>query len=270
MLPKKLKVIPKKMFIALFSFILSLKSQQYSVIFILAHSRSGSTLLQHILFSHQDICGFGENRISYTSQNDFYKLVSQISWYLRKFSIPKKFIVEKIVHHSTLNIDQTILDLSNTRFIFLIRDPVDSIYSLTQGDKSKEEKAADYYMAMLHKLENYCRLINDKNRCFFLTYEELLDNTEYSLIALTDFLQLSAPLNEKYSVLRTSGWGTFGDWSENIKAGKIVRQKRSHSFALSEQSVKNARQAHEKAVLFLRKHCANITSSRKNDQMLKQ
>ena len=64
--------------------------------------------------------------------------------------------------------------------------------------------------------------ISNENRCF-LTYNDLVENSETSLKKLTNFLDLIEPLSQLYKTQKYSQ--VWGDPSDNIKKGKIFNTK---------------------------------------------
>ena len=57
------------------------RSKLDRILFVLSHMRSGSSLLTHILNTNNEIIGYGETHIKYSSELDFKALLSKV--YLR-------------------------------------------------------------------------------------------------------------------------------------------------------------------------------------------
>lgn len=97
---------------------------------------------------------------------------------------------------------------------------------------------------MLSKLEKYGISINDRKQSFFLTYDQLIFDTDKTLSSLTQFLKLESELKREYNVIRTTGWGSFGDWSETIqqlvcKESPAVEYKQNRNGAKNSYEEKN-------------------------------
>ena len=110
-------------------------------------------------------------------------------------------------------------------------------------------------MEMLEELEGYGRLIPDRNHGFFLTYNQLLNNTDSVLTGLKQFLELKVPLQETYDLLPTTGKSKYGDWSENIKSGRILGLPKDRSLEISRESIAPAIEAYHRCCKTLKKYC---------------
>ena len=62
----------------------SISCAQYRYVFILAHMRSGSTLLAHLLASHPDFVGAGETKVCYRTPADLPQLILKTCELLHK------------------------------------------------------------------------------------------------------------------------------------------------------------------------------------------
>ena len=240
------------------------RSQPYKILLILGHMRSGSSLMTLLLNANPEIIGYGETHIKYTSETDFKQLLLKLYWKVRGFRMHHKYALDKLLHNSKiLNPDLLLSDRLYS--IFLIREPQKSLASI-MGIKPNwsEEEALSGYINRLSKLEDYARLINDRQRCFFLTHDQLLNQTEFAFARLQQFLDLKHPLSEEYEVLRTTGYRGVGDSSENIKAGKIVRGDRPSKITVSPESVKLGQQAFEQCCATLSDYCQTIDCFQKS------
>ncbi len=260
-LPKKYLKKTARFLLERYCFLrLKVRKNPCKLILILAHTRSGSTLLQHLLITNSEIAGFGENRMGYESIEDIQKLVCNIHWHLRRIRMPEMYVVDKIVHHSAIAVSSRLLQSERVFTIFLVRDPQSSILSISQGKKESETLSTNYYIDMLSKLEAYGKLIRDKERGLFLTYGQILYQTESVLKTLQHFLELRHSLTEKYNLLPTTGASLFGDWSENIKAGRIIRTQKNRKVEISKKSLEPAQYAHSHCCSLLSEYCTTIES----------
>lgn len=204
-----------------------LRNTPYRVLLLLSHMRSGSSLLTHILSSNPTIVGYGETHLSYDSERDFKKLFLKVYRQNRSFNMSHRYILDKILHDQKLN--QTCLHSKNIYAIFLLREPYRTLESLLKLKPHwDEENALNYYVGRLSTLEEYAKIINSKERSLFLTYEQLLEQTDSVFKALKNFLGTRENFSEEYQVLRTTGMRGIGDPSEKIKSGRIIRNS-SHS-----------------------------------------
>jgi len=236
-------------------------------LFVIGSSRSGTTLLQRILNSFDEVCIWGEHggflkyiaRGYYTFQNEivvrhldslkiptkkdpstFEKLKNPKIWsawsnqfngedlkescrnfidsllFVNKPGL--KFYGFKEIRYGRRGKGELFRPLGNpskdgvldflkkifpeSKFIFIIRNPLDSIASTVSCVKECDiSEAVDIAVSWAeqneHLLEFY---LKKKKDCFFLKYEDLIDKNKTSLADLSSFLGL--PLSSKqYSVL---------------------------------------------------------------------
>lgn len=218
------------------------KKDSYKVILILGHMRSGSSLLTNILTSHAAITGYGESHIQYQSEADLKQLMFKVYFHRQKFnSLPDliklkmnhTYILDKLLHdHKLLN--ENILKLENFYLIFLIREPKTSLKSMLDHKPHWTEKEAlQYYSQRLSTLSNYAQIVNSKNHSLFLTYDELVNETDLVFSALQNFLQTQEGFSENYQVTNTTGMRHVGDFKEYIRSGKIMRKSRAIDISIS-------------------------------------
>jgi hypothetical protein len=197
-------------------------------VFIMAHMRSGSSLLEHILSSNAEILGAGEQSRIYATNTDLKKGELFIKRINNKLFKPYKYITDQILHKKyTPSLD---LIRSNTiKVVFLIRNPEETISSIEKlgGPYGIYEKnvfsSSEYYTNRLEYLVNLSSQISERNQ-IFITYEELVTETEQTLKKLSSFLELKTNLKKEYSVKQTTG--KYGDTSKNIKEGTIINTKK--------------------------------------------
>lgn len=207
----------------------------YKLIFIFGHMRSGSSLLCNILTSHREILGYGETHIQYASELDFKKLVFKIYCKTQKISnfadlkelrMNHKYILDKALHNKIF-LDENLLKSEKIYSIFIIREPERTIASILDLKPHwSEDKALTYYLKRLSTLERYGKLINNKERSLLITYDQLLNQTDLVFNALKKVLGTESEFSEEYKVTNKTGRAGIGDFKENIKAGRIVRNPR--------------------------------------------
>jgi Sulfotransferase domain len=226
-LTQPIKQLAKKAIYSYYSFSFDKTQHPSQILFMLGHMRSGSSLLTHILNTNPEISGFGESHLRYSTEKDFTELIYKVHQTLGKWQVNEKYVLDKILHDSHL-INENLLLSDKVRAIFLIREPKSTVPSLIKINVKKkwdETKATNYYVNRLKTLENYAKLINNKEKTLVVTYEQILENTEQALKTIQTFLGLKHTLSENYEILNTTGILYIGDPSANIKAGNIVRKK---------------------------------------------
>lgn len=244
-----------------------LRNNPYKILFLLSHMRSGSSLLTHILSSNPEIIGYGETHIQYSSEEDFKQLM--LKNYLnvpefkrikdfKNFRMNHQYILDKVLHNNKF-LDNSFLTSGNVYVIFLLREPQRTLNSILDLKPHwSEEEALLYYSDRLKNLELYAQVINNLDRAFFLTYEQLLNSTDLVLEKLQSFLETEHPFTENYKVFKTTGQPGVGDSKENIKAGQILRHSRELSTHVSSASIDLAEKAFSNCVSTFSNYCCLI------------
>lgn len=223
------------------------------VVWILAHMRSGSSLLQHLLISHPRIFGCGERNATYGSERDLDRLAVDVYYRRRELWRRYPLLVDQINHDRFL-IDESLLDHPRVCPIFLIRRPEDAVASMVdvlgRHYGMTRQQAVDYYVERLDALARYAELCR---HAFFLTYEDLLENTREILADLTTFLELKSPLVEQYQTF--SFTGRSGDPSPRIHSGRVVTEPSRPPLELTPDELTRLHRAHEGCVRRPKQHC---------------
>jgi hypothetical protein len=210
-----------------------LVGHEYRYVFILAHVRSGSTLLSHILSSHPEFIGAGETHISYRIPADLPKLVIKTCEFLHRPILRETFVVDQINHQYVT--DEVLLSEQVYKCLILIREPEATLKSMVNLGLWDEKQALELYVNRLEALGRYGLLLKD--RAALVEYDELIDHTEHTLAALTSFLSVDSPLTSNYATHRmTARVVGYGDPSDNIKTGQIVRTP-DHQITISEDTL---------------------------------
>lgn len=192
-------------------------------LFVLAHPRSGSTVVSHVLQTHPEIVGFGEHHECYENEADLDALAIRNAFFDRSPSTTNRYTMDKIVWNDH-ELSDTILDNPDTRFVFLAREPGATLESYKRVIRSltTDEARSEAYEERLTGMIELAERIGDSSRMRFMTYSDLTTRTEQTLAELTSFLELDTPLSEEYELNSMSGSQSYGDPSANIKAGKII------------------------------------------------
>lgn len=237
---------------------IQLRNSPYRVLFILSHMRSGSSLLTHLLISNPEIMGYGETHLNYSSEKDLKELIFKLYWRFKDLKMNHKYVLDKVLHNHKI-LDDSILKSENIYLIFLLREPEKTLKSILQlKSHLNEEQALQYYIHRLDKLNSYAEMIDNKKHCLFITYEQVLNQSQLVFQTLQDFLGTKIGFSEEYQVLQTTGIRGIGDSSENIKAGRIIRQKRDLEISISPELQEQADQSFEKSYQILFHYCQTI------------
>lgn len=218
-------------------------------LFILSHMRSRSSVLSHVLGSNDGICGYSELHRSYISQSDLRKM--RVKLYNDfKCRLTNKYLLDKLLHNN-LDISKDVLRIANPKFIFLLRQPENTIKStinmgyLANVEWYKDpEQVLKYYCSRLSRLEDYAEMIG--GNYFFLESDELVTNTEHVLESLTRWLCLDKPLDNSYLQFSGTGKIGYGDPSNNIRTGKIKKTRGYPDIHIPQEILERAESSYEK------------------------
>jgi hypothetical protein len=180
--------------------------------------RSGSTLLSHILASHPEFAGAAETHVDYKDQSDLLNLVVVTIQRLRKLRLKPsaKYVVDQ-VNFDYLT-DKTLSSPRIHKCVILIRSPERTLQSLVSLLGWQETAAAKVYRDRLEALVHYGQILRE--RALLVEYNDLVDRTDDTLAALTNFFEVSQPFTPHYAT--HSATGGYGDSSINIRAGRII------------------------------------------------
>jgi len=147
-----------------------------------------------------------------------------------KCNFRDKYLLDKILHNE-LKISKEVFETVTPKVIFLLRDPESTIKSIINMGYitginwyKNPIQALDYYCSRLSHLARYAESFNGDG--FFLESDELLDNTDHVLKELTEWLDLNKPLTSHYKKFNNTGKPGYGDPSENILTGKLIKTKK--------------------------------------------
>ncbi len=204
-------------------------------IFLISHMRSRSSLLSHIIGSHNQIMGHSELHLSYTTNIDFLKCKTIILANQNQAYHNEQIYFDKILHnHLKLSLEQ--FNKRQCKLIFMVREPISSVKSIAMmlsknPSLGQIEKSANYYVNRLKKIQKiYAEF--PKESCYYLSSENLVNNPEEELSNLSDWLELSTYLSNEYTIFDNTGNRRSGDFSDNIKQGKVLKTTTPHKLDL--------------------------------------
>lgn len=219
-------------------------------IFVVSHIRSYSSLLCHILGSHEEIAGYGEMNQAYSGWTDLLQLRYKV-YKACEDRLQGRFVLDKILH-DYYPISKEILQHKNTRIIYLLRrDPEKTLKSIISMERNLRHPWADNMKAVLYFYLNGLRAIQrclakSNGNTLFLDSEKLIEETDMVLSGLTEWLGLNTGLTAEYSLFKLTGKPGFGDPSDTIKKGKLVRTVNDYSdIHIPAAVVQQAREAYQ-------------------------
>ena len=246
-----------------------LKTPQ-KVIFLLSHMRAGSTLCINLLCTHPEIIGMGESGISYSSVSDFKILRGKIYSRRSKLIVTEKYLLDKLDNNPDISNPEILLN-DNIKCIFLLRDAESTLSSILNKNFIKlvcpkqiesEKWASYYYQTRLAKLIEYAKIIDNKERSLYFTYEQLIVDTQKIFKALKQFLDLQDNFSENYLPLSNKGFfGSVGDpVSEKITSGSIIR-KPTPKILLPQEILQKCLESYQSTNATLLKYCRCINEN---------
>lgn len=206
-------------------------------IFLLSHMRANTSLISHILGSHPQINGYYEMHLSYHSQSDLINQEQLLCQNEEQNNTQRQYLFDKILHNNyALQLDKLSLkaDPEKIKILISIRPPEQSIKSIinlfrtkdTQHRYANPEDATDYYIKRLKILAEFCQQY--KKKYYYYDADIIRTSPKKSLAQITSWLSLSSPLKEKYKIFTLTGKPRVGDSSDNMKAGRIVKQQTNY------------------------------------------
>ena len=228
----------------------------YKYLFILSHMRGYTSLMSHILGSHPEISGYFELQQSYQTPFDLFLMRVRVANGLN-YQVRGSFLLDKILH-SRWFLSSNILQREDVFTIFTIRKPESSLKSL-MGMKKKLGFPSDvlaYYMERLKSLQNISKIPRHR---IYVDGESLVENPIPVLEFIQSFLQLDESISPSYSTFRFTGEGGFGDRSEFIRQGEIVKERNSNSqFQIFPDDLQRATVTYDEARRILIENCSRI------------
>lgn len=232
-------------------------------IFLCSHMRGYTSLLSHILGSHNEIKGYSEMHQSYRSNFGLIQLRFKSKLTTKSLNTPR-FLYDKLLHNQ-YKISRSILHQKNVHPILMIREPEQTIKSIiNMGEKmhqvswyTDEKKVTDYYCKRLLQLEQIAK--KSKGRIPFILGNQLIDQPESTLNFLSEYLQLNHPLQKDYNTFSLTGTVGLGDPSKHIKSGTIVKNRDKYShISLSHRHINAAQNQFIKTKTLLASICKTI------------
>jgi hypothetical protein len=214
-----------------FGYVLQRWGRPQQKVILLGHMRCGSSLMVQILTSNPDIAGYGETHLDYRSVADLETLPIHIYFTLRRFR-PSRLVLDKILHDNVCR--KEVLLGENCTFPIMAREAISSVRSMvttfpdwfgkvSPGSQEVVSRAAEYYRRRLDQLSENAEILSRLGRCWYFTYDELMQQSSHVFRMLEQCLQLRHPLSEHYAIGPKTGIFGVGDPSENIKRGFIDR-----------------------------------------------
>lgn len=184
--------------------------------------RSRSSVLSHILGSHAEVAGYYEQHQRHA--DSFFEIKVKANLLLdNNLSSQHRYLYDKVLHE---RFDPK--SLKGYKVIVLIRKPSSALKSImSMGDITKSLWRNDPYRAFAYycqRLQNIIDIVEKNNMdVCFVEADDLVEKTDDVLNGLSVFLELDSPLTSNYKSFGKTGEAIYGDPSDNIKSGTIVK-----------------------------------------------
>ncbi|MCK5524103.1 MAG: sulfotransferase domain-containing protein [Thiomargarita sp.] len=246
------------------------------VILLLSHMRAGSTLCVNLLCTNPEIIGMGETGIRYSSERDFRILRGKVYSRRSRLLITERYLLDNLNHNFNISNPEIFFN-ENVKCIFLLRDSESTLSSLLNEKFIKHEtqfltmapkqidwkiRSSHYYRNRLAQLTEYAKIINNKEKSLYFTYEQLISDTQATFNCLKSFLDIQDSFSDNYAPLSSKGiFGLFGlagdPVSKKITSGKIIRKK-SPKISLPSEILTECLESYQNANATLSKYCRCI------------
>ena len=217
-------------------------------ILLISHMRGYTSVLSHIVGSHEEVSGYSELHIPYRRGLDFYYMRGKVFRDNQK-QLPGRYVFDKVLHNRW-EVRQPIMDRDDVHLLFMLRKPEDTLRSLLHMPtifnlKPNLARSAAYYVNRMTQLRKMGEIA--KGRAIYLDGEDLIQDSEGTLKRISEYIGLEKPLSEEYQTFQRTGRPGAGDPSDYIKQGKIVRDREAHEeFEIPERERQLLNRAYEK------------------------
>ncbi len=208
-------------------------TDHYSRIFLLSHMRAYTSLAGHILGSHPAINGYFELHLSYEEPASLGRQLAEYRK-VEPLKEPSRYLFDKLLHNQYRLLPER-LGAVETKILVALREPEATLRSIVDLFSNKPrksayaspEQAALYYIERLAWLDAFCQT-TERDYLYFDS-EAFVNAPRRLLPALSQWLELKAPLSERYQRFSQTGQARKGDSSPHIHAGKIDRIRPGHA-----------------------------------------
>ena len=229
-------------------------------VLLFSHMRSYSSLIGHILGSHPEIDGYSELHQSYESDLDLVRQAMRV-YELNDRHLDGRYVFDKVLHgHHKIN--PQVLGRSNVVALFTLRRPEATLRSsIAMARRRKKpdwkgnpDKLAGYYERRAAHLVELAGAKPQQSAVF--EAEAIIDRSDEFLAGLSELLRLKTPLTQGYDTFSHTGRAAFGDPTEVIKSGHIVRDRKRHEdIELDPDLVARLEAVRSDALAELRRRC---------------
>lgn len=228
-------------------------------VFLLAHMRSYSSLLGHVLGESPEISGYAESQLKYRRRSDLLRLRLRVACSLGGW--PRgRYLLDKQLHdHQQL--PRRWQRLKAFRALVFVREPAATLASIRRLHGMVGQPAwygdwdavARYYCSRLATLASHGATLGA--RALVFRAEEIVARRRPLLERIAEHLELARAPCGVYMPRRWTGDGRHGDPSAAIRAGRIVTPLEPPSPAPPARVLERCVRAHARALAALADWC---------------
>jgi hypothetical protein len=228
-----------------------------SVLLIMGHMRSGSTLLLHLLMTNSQVAALGEQNSRYAARDDLTRLAMKCRLALRAPFRPLRYVVDQ-VNHTKFTPDIDFLRDPRVCLVFLLRTPEASIASILELSRTfyrgamSLSQAVEYYVERLEALRAIAQELSGTKPLALVRYETLARSPDATLAALATYLGLEAGFSTHYPIREFTG--RRGDPGRKISAGRVVPVEAAGTSELSPDELSRIALAYVRCCEALARH----------------
>ena len=228
----------------------------YQHIFLLSHMRANTSLISHILGSHNDISGYYEMHLSYVTENDLLKQEEELSNKKAGHDIitsSTKYLFDKLLHNDYELVLEN-LSAKKIKILVSVRPAEQTIKSIINLFRNKNnghpyadpEQAVNYYIERIIALAKFCT--KHPYKYYYYDADLIRTRPKETLARIQHWLSLKTPLTDQYRIFSLTGQAGAGDSSDNMKKGRIIQSRTDY------EDIKIPSHLLQKAITETRKH----------------
>lgn len=241
----------------------------HDLLLVRSHMRSYSSVLCHLLGSHPQVAGSGEQHLHYRLPTDLLRLRWRVLAEAPRPERPR-WLLDKLLHNG-LRAPERWLASHRSRSLVFVREPLATLRSTMALERRKgaqagrlaqPEAACDYYVARLHRLRQDGERLG--HQALYFDAERLHQDTTALLEGIGRWLGLTQPLQPCYQPTPHTGSEGYGDMGTNIHSGTVLGPE--HSTVRDPSGLPDlpaavqaeAQAAYHRCRDALRRHCATL------------
>lgn len=241
----------------------------HDLLLVRSHMRSYSSVLSHLLGSHPQVAGSGEQHLRYQLPTDLLRLRRRVLREATRHQ-PPRWLLDKLLHNG-LRPPERWLPPQRSRCLVFVREPLATLRSTMALERRKgahagmlaqPEAACDCYVARLHRLRQDGERLG--HQALYFDAEWLHQDTAALLDGIGHWLGLDQPLQARYQTTAHTGREGYGDMGANIHSGTVLGPEHStvrDTSGLPDLPTRvraEAQAAYQRCRDALRRHCATL------------